>query len=269
MKKQYYKHTNYKTLPSIGISKSEKFLLDLIEKNNLDVFGLKELERITSWRKIKLNNTLYSMKKKSLIINIKRNMYTSSENFQKNIFKIANSVASPSYISFWTALSFYGYTEQQVNAIQIVSTKQHKDLSINSHRIEITKFKSERFYGYKRIENFVIAEREKSIIDSFFCPKKCGGFDEVLKCFINSWNSLDKEKFVEYLIRFNDKSLVSRIGYIIYALNLDKKRELEISEKYKSSSFVLLNQENKKTNKYDKRWKIILNHDIMKKEEIK
>jgi predicted transcriptional regulator of viral defense system len=262
MKKSKQAYKNYK-----GISANESYLLSLIEKNNLAVFGVEEVHCLSHWSKNRLYNTLFSLEKKGRIIRIKRNGYALKSRLSENLFRIATEVAKPSYISFWTALSYYGFTEQQVKAIQLVSTKQMKKMEIDSFGIEVVTFQPVKFYGYKKLEGFVIAEPEKALIDSLFQLDKCGGLNEFAKCLKNAWESLNKRTFVDYLIRFNNRSVISRMGYLIDYLKLKKTEQIEKLQKYKSKGFINLNPNREKTREYNKKWNVIINQRI-KLEEI-
>ena len=261
MKKSKQFNKNYK-----GISANESHLLSLIEESNLAVFGVKETGYLSGWNRDRLYNTLFSLEKKGLITRLKRDCYTLKSSLNENLFRIATEAVKPSYISFWTALSFYGFTEQQLKTIQLVSTKQVGRLSLDSFMIEVTTFHPKKFYGYEKIEGFVIAEPEKALIDSLTQPDKCGGLNEFAKCLKNAWKDLNRRRFVDYLIKFNNRSVVSRAGYLIEYLEL--KEQVERLQKHKSKSFVNLTTGITETTgkgrekEYDKRWNVIINQRI-------
>jgi len=251
-----------------SVSANESHLLSLIEGNNLTVFGVKEAYYLTRWNKNRVHNTLFSLEKKGLITRIKRDSYALKSRLSENIFKISTEIVKPSYISFWTALSYYGFTEQQIKTTQLVSTKQVKRMNIDSFEIEVVTFQPIRFYGYKKLEGFAIAEPEKALIDSLFKLDKCGGLNEFAKCLKNAWKYLDKRVFVDYLIRFNNRSVISRAGYLIEYLGLEKIRQIERLQKYKSKCFVSLDTTREKTREYDKKWNVIVNKKV-KLEKVK
>ena len=203
-----------------SISKTEFLLLKKVKSEKLIVFTPKDLMHILQWKKQKVHNILQQLKNKNIILSAKRNAYVITETIDEHIFQIAVEAINPSYISFWTALSHYGFTEQQPKVIQAATPKQYNTITLNKYKIIPTKLKKERFFGYKKINHFAIAEKEKAIIDSLAYPEKAGGFDETLKCLKNAWNELNKEVFVSYLIRFNNAALNARVGYILDELNL-------------------------------------------------
>ena len=249
MKKESNRTSNYK---DYGLSKSELSLINKINETELIVFSTNDVKRLLNWDKIKVNNILSQLKKKNQIINIKRDTYCLNDYNTK--FEIATEVIKPSYISFWTALNYYGITDQQIKKIQVITTRQFKD--IEKFNIYVTKFKPYRFFGYKKVNNFIIAELEKCLIDSLTYPNKCGGFKEVVNFTKISWKQINKEKFISYLKKFNNKSLNARIGYILDNLNLAK---IKVPM---PSTYVKLNINNEITNNKNKDWRIIINDDI-------
>ncbi len=236
-----------------GISKTENTIIKTIKKNKLVIFTPRELKGLLNYNP---TNILQQLKRKQIITNLKRNAYTLTENIKENLFQISTETINPSYISFWTALSYYGFTEQQTQTIQLITTKQYKSIIIKNHKIIPTKFKINRFFAYKKINHFNIAEKEKAIIDSLAYPNNAGGFNETIKCLKNAWPEINKQKFIEYLKRYNNKALNARVGYILEKLKL-KKINLEIP-----TTYTLLNKEKSKTNKLNKEYRIIINEEI-------
>jgi len=263
MKKVRQEVMNYSS-----ISPLESHILNTITKNNIILFGVEEIKRLTKWNSNRVHNLLQSLEKKNYILRIKRNNYVITENINENIFRIATEVIEPSYISFWTALSYYGYTEQQIRTIQLVTTKQNKSFSILGFKINPTTFLIKRFFDYKKTDNFVIATPEKTFIDSLYQLDKCGGLEEYCKCLKNAWDKLNKKELVDGLILFDNKSMISRIGYIIDILSLKKTKHLEKLKTNISKSPIKLDPNNKKSGPYNKKWNILVNHNI-KTEEIK
>lgn len=262
MKKSQKRNINY-----TSISKNESRLLSDIKNADLTVFGVEEARTLTEWKDSKIHNTLRSLQKKGLILRVKRNCYTPESIVSERLFEIATETVKPSYIGFWTALSYYGFTEQQVPLVQLISTKQVDDLNIGQHRVQVTTFKPEIFYGYKRMEGFVTAEKEKALVDSIYLPTKCGGLDELAKCLSNSWEQIDHKKLAEYTIHFGNNSLVSRMGYLVDTLKLDNEGFIEWLIPHRSKGYVMLSPGNHRISGHNSRWKIIINH-VIRMEEI-
>ena len=251
MKKQ---ENQYKTY--INLSKNESDLLNNIE--NILVFSTSILNKKTGWKYSKIKNTLTSLKKKKIILPIIKNNYVIKTKIPENLFCIANNIINPSYVSFWTAFSYYGCTEQQIKSIQTISPKQYKNIHFDNILIETTTFKSKEFFGYKRINNFVIAEKEKLIIDSLYKPEKVGGIDELNKCIKNIWKEINQKKLLEYLQKFDNKSLYARLGYLLEYLKLPNNYK-NIFLKNLPLSYTKLNPRKKERKNYNKKWMVLAN----------
>ncbi len=239
-----------------SLSKLESELLNSV--NSFLVFSYDKVLRLTGWKKTRINEVLKSLKKKGLIIAIKKNNYIIVENLTENLYAISNRVIEPSYISFWTAASFYGYTEQQLRTIQLVTTKQHKNIKIQNFMIESTTYNKEKFYGYLKIKNFIIADKEKLIIDILFKPEKSGGMDEVRKIIKNMWLEIDEKQLLLYLKKFKSKSIYNRLGYLLDELKLKNSLQNKIITNI-TKGFIKLNQQKKQIKNYNKLWRIVVN----------
>jgi predicted transcriptional regulator of viral defense system len=243
-----------------GISKTEQYILSVINRYKLVVFDFNKIHRLSGLSKSKLYNSLFSLKNKHILESVQKGKYLLKDRIPGNEFMIANSLTSPSYISFWSALSYYGWTEQQPINIQIISINQFKEFQFGAHNVEVTTFASSRFYGYKHISNFSIATKEKAIVDSLSDFELVGGLQEFSKCLKNGWNELNKNTLINFLIRFKNRSMNSRFGFLIEKLNL------KISKSYInrlldncSAGFVKLEPSGLKSRSYNKKWKIIEN----------
>jgi len=241
------------------MSTQEAILLSLVEDSGFVVFGFIDLVKISNWPRTRIHNTLASLIRKGVLTRIKRGNYALTKDLNAKTLEIATELVKPSYISFWTALSHYGFTEQQVMNVQVVSPKQSRPIAIGDTQVEVVAFRPYRFFGYQKMDGFVIAEPEKALIDSLFRMDLSGGLDEFARCLINAWPSLDHEKLVDYAVRFKNRSLVSRLGYLIERLGLGD-RASDLLHSARSLSYVPLDPSRNRTALRDGRWRVSENH---------
>ncbi len=257
MVKQQDRNIYYRSL-----SENETYILESVKAEGLLVFGVEEIKALSGWKKTRIHNTLSSMNRKGHIVRIKKDTYTHEDEFYDKTLEVITEAVKPSYISLWTALSYRGFTEQQVNTIQLISTKQFGDLNVRNQRVEISTFKPERFFGYEDVEGAIIADGEKSLVDSLFMLHKIGGLEEYVKCLKNGYHELDKEKFREYIVRFENKSLVSRIGFLLDVLDLADRHFLKQLKAHTSKSYVLLDPHGGSIRSHNTDWKMKINLDM-------
>lgn len=257
MNKQQDKNMYY-----ISLSENEAFVMESIKSQDLIVFGVDEIKALSDWKKTRIHNTLSSLNKKGHIVRIKKDTYSLEKEFFDKIFQVITEAVKPSYISFWTSLSYHGFTDQQVNVIQLVSTKQFDNLDVRDKKVEISTFKPKRFFGYDEIDGAIMAVKEKALVDSLYMLHKSGGLDEYMKCLKNGYDELDKETFREYIIEFDNRSLVSRMGYLLDVLDLAEIGFLNTLKEYISKSYVLLDQHGGPIRSHNSDWKIKINRDM-------
>jgi len=111
--------------------------------------------------------------KSGRFIRLKNNFYILDEkwaNFTRDDFlKIANFLQVPSYISFMTALWFYGVTTQVPrNFFESACLKRSKRFNIKETVFNYYKLKKELYSGFIKKEDIFIAVKEKAFLDSVY-----------------------------------------------------------------------------------------------------
>lgn len=170
---------------------------------------------------------------------------------------IATKIAHPAYISFWSALHFYGLTEQAPRTVFVATTRKKGRVEFEGYTIQYVHIQPAKFFGYRREQvgdlPVLIAEKEKALVDALDQPRYAGGIIEVAKCLANAQGDLDREKLIEYANQMGNKSLGSRLGYLLTQLGLAADG-LSVSK-----SFVKLDARRKPTKTWDARWRLNVN----------
>lgn len=231
------------------LSKLEDKAYEEIEKSKLTVFSANDLCLLLEINKIKAYNLLKALKKKKIIKSIGKRKFAL---FGKNEFEIASALNFPSYISFWSALNYYRFSDNNPRKIFIVTTKYSKDID-NFKYVTLSK---KRFFGYISIGKIVIAEKEKAIIDSLLFPKYSGGIKEIKKSLKNALNEIDFKKIINYAFKIESKAVVRRLGYLLDSLGIKDLKELK---KNLGSGFELLDPTLEKKNNLNKKWLLDIN----------
>ncbi|MBL7170033.1 MAG: hypothetical protein ISS48_03365 [Candidatus Aenigmarchaeota archaeon] len=252
----------YKTL-----GKNESKLITKLTRQGLSIFDANDVSKILDCNKNYAYQIIHSLKKKNwirLITSGEYELLSFSEKPKQDILIISCNLIWPSYISFWTALNFYKFTEQSPRTIFLATTKRKTQKKIDSTKIQFIQIKPERFFGYTKIGDICIAEKEKAIIDSLLFSRYVS-LDEICKSIENSRKEISFEKLINYSIRMDNLSLNKRLGYLIELLKIKIDPKLiQILQKNISRSYSLLDPTKPKSNKYNKRW--FLNINILKKD---
>jgi predicted transcriptional regulator of viral defense system len=150
---------------------SIKFIQEL-QKNNLKIFTLADVQKLLNTRN---TNTAYKfiqrLIKKKVVQKLKNGLYCYNIESLDD-FQIANFLYSPSYISVETALNFYGMLRQFPYTITSVTSKKSKKFVFNNKVFEYIHFAPKYFYGYTKVKNFLIANKEKALFDTLYLVSK-------------------------------------------------------------------------------------------------
>jgi predicted transcriptional regulator of viral defense system len=133
-------------------------------------------------------------------------------------FVIGSLLVNPYAVAYWSALNFYGLTEQIPTTVFIQTTarKKQQEKEVFGVKYKVVRIKQEKFFGIRKewIEEteINITDREKTVIDCLDKPQYCGGIIEVAKALRN--RKLNKKKLSEYAIKMNNSGVVRRLGFL-------------------------------------------------------
>lgn len=136
-------------------------------------------------------------------------------------FELANYVHKPSYISFETALSYYGIIPETVYSITSATTNISKEFDFLNQSYRYSKLKKKLFFGYFplkiRDRLVLIADKEKALLDYLYLASlKKQQINERLNL-----DQIDRKKLGRY-INFFKKNIrkINALINLIENLNL-------------------------------------------------
>lgn len=172
---------------------------------------------------------------------------------------IASQVVTPGYISFWSALHFYGFTEQAPLAVFVATTRKKQPVVFRNQSFRFVTVQQRKFFGYRRETvgglPALIADEAKAIVDSLAEPRYAGGVAEVAKALRAAQAEVDVALLVAYANRMGDKSLGSRLGFLLARLGHPVADDVLIH----SASLVKLDPGRPANGHIDSRWRVNAN----------
>jgi hypothetical protein len=111
--------------------------------------------------------------RKGLLVRLKRGLYARTETLghldQIELFRIANMLQVPSYISLVTALSYYGITNQPSRGFfESISLNRTRRFEAGSLSFYYSKIRPELYREFVKRDGVFIALPEKAVLDSFY-----------------------------------------------------------------------------------------------------
>ena len=245
----------------MGLGKKSSRLLSELAENNKSIFTVDDAVKVLREKKSSVTKLLHDLTRKKWLFRLSRGKYLIlpleagvKPEFTEHEFIIASNLISTYYISYWSALNYYGFTEQVSKTVFVASTKRKREMDILGIKIKFVTVKENKFFGFKRVlinnRPVNIAEKEKVIIDCLDLPRNCGGIIEVIKAVDSAKEELDFKKLEDYAKRMKNSAIINRLGYILDLLDI--KIKLKPSKHY-----VFLDPLIKKKIGYNAKWKII------------
>jgi len=185
-------------------------LLNLLAKKG-NTFTFKDALKISNLSTASLQKVLYRLQQKGAIERIEKGKYliiplgAEKGKYTLHEFVIGSLLIKPYCIAYWSALNYYGLTEQISTTvfIQTITQKFNTNPEVFGVQYKITKVKKEKVFGIRKewIEEtqINITDKEKTIIDCLDKPQYCGGVIELCEL-LNIKIKLPKLNIRNYLL---------------------------------------------------------------------
>jgi predicted transcriptional regulator of viral defense system len=238
-------------------------LEELAKKGN--TFTVEHVLSATNIQKEVLWVILSRLEKKGWIERIEKGKYiiiplgAEKGKYTLNEFVIGSLLVNPYCVAYWSALNFYGLTEQIPNTVflQTTSRKKKQVTEIFGVRYRIIRIKEEKFFAIRKewIEHTQvnITNKEKTIIDCLDKPQYCGGIVEVAKA-LRYGGELNKKKILDYAQKLNNSGVIRRLGYLCDLFGID----IGIPE-IKTRNYLLLDPTMPHEGTKNAKWRLIIN----------
>lgn len=118
-----------------------------------------------------LFNIVNRLLESGVLIKIERNKYILKK-YSCNEYALANFIYEPSYISFESALSFYGILSQFPYEVTSATLGQTRAKKFNGKEYGYYHLKKSLFWGYMKENNYLIADKEKALADQLYLASK-------------------------------------------------------------------------------------------------
>jgi predicted transcriptional regulator of viral defense system len=257
-----------------GLSRGESRLLSSLAEKRKDIFSLNDviLELNCPYENAKVIANRLARKK--WIIPLGRGKYLLvplsagvEGKYTEHEFVIASKLVSPYYIGYWSALNYYGFTEQTPFTVFIATTKRLKSRKILDIGYRFVTLSKRKFFGFTGIaianSTVNISDKEKTIADSLDHPEYCGGISEVAKCLWNARDEISPGKLVDVALKMGNTSILKRFGYLSEILEI--RLSEDVTSRITSSlgrGFSPLDPMAGKRGKYCTKWNLLVNVPI-------
>ena len=254
-----------------GISPREEEFIATIGSSGKRVFTVSEAAKLLNTSHAIASKIIHRLTKKRKLQRIEKAKYLLippeawkiGEYTEEGII-VASQLITPYYLSYWTALSFHGWTEQPSRTIFVATTRIKKVVELQGIKIKFVKLNPNRFFGFEEHwvgnQKVVVAEKEKTIIDCLDQPRYCGEIVEVAKGLWNGRKEIDYRKLLDYALRIKNGAITKRLGYLLDVLEINKPKIRKELLRNKTQNFALLDLGHQRSaGVKNKEWNLTIN----------
>ncbi len=195
-------------------------LIGLFNDKGIHVFTLNDVVRMTGVSRDYARLFASRLVNRGVIHRAIRGHYYTDN---ATMMEISSNLLFPSYISLMPALYYYGFTTQQSDVMDVITTKRHKDVITDLGRVKFHTLDVKRMFGYYRTPNNIfVAEPEKAIADSLFLGIPQYGYVEEAFERASKRGALNMGKLAAYAEKMQSRTLDKRMNELKRSIHGNK-----------------------------------------------
>lgn len=137
---------------------------------------------------------------------------------ENNILALAAAAVEPSYIAWWSAASYHGFTTQKPMTVFVAVQRQVPARTIEGSDVRFIKVTPRKFFGYEPYKVYdrtvLISTPEKTFVDCLDHPELCGGPSELARIAHSALAKLDLETLRDMALSMKSKAVLQRLGFL-------------------------------------------------------
>ena len=183
---------------------------------------------------------------------------------------LANKLFSPCYIGGWSAVEYWGLTEQLFNSTLVITaanirSKQVKVLNQNFRLFNTSATKIEGLVKvWRGSSEVLVSSKERTIVDCLTFPELCGGVQHLASIMSNYAGSLEHNysEIINNAEKFGSGATWKRLGYLAEKLWADQEDILIAANKHMSAGDAKLDPAVKDNGTLTNKWRLWINVSI-------
>lgn len=252
-----------------GIGELGTKLLSSLSESNKNIFTVEDAAKVLDRKKSEVTKLLHDLAKNEWVMRLSKSKYLilpleagPEPKFTEHEFVIASHLVHPYYIGYWSALNYYGFTEQVPGTVFVATLKRKRGVSIAGVEYIFISLSRKKFFGYERrwigSNPVVLSSKEKTLIDCLDHPEYCGELIEAVKGLWNAREEISFKTLFDYAKRIGNNAVLKRLGYLMELFELEPELVRKIN-KVLSKSYSPLDPTKPKKGRYNSKWKLLLN----------
>lgn len=182
------------------------------------IFDLDYVKSLTG-NEMTAKHILQSYKKAGYIKSIRRNLYVALDLASKNLlasrFEIGSQINESAYISFHSALEYYGVANQVYYKVTVSSDERFRSFEYNGITYEACRSRIHQgILSPQQTPLVSVTDIERTVVDCIYDIDLAGGLEEILES-LSLIPSLNAAKLIMYLENYNQIFLWQKVGFLL------------------------------------------------------
>jgi predicted transcriptional regulator of viral defense system len=256
---------------NIRLGPNEARLVFTLERDGRILFTSKDAQAVLATSNKSVYRVLDRLKAKRRIRQVRKGLYLLSPaksgiegTWTEHVFTILTGLlGNDYYVGFWSALGYWGMTEQLPQTTYVTVMKRVRNLTFDNQRIQFVTYPRGRFFDYTQEKvgeaEFNISGREKTIVDSLAHLQYSGGISEVAKAIWTARDEMDTVRMIDDAEKMRILAVNLRLGYLLELLDFDREVYSSLLPRKPTGAPWLDPSATKKAVGYSNRWGLKLN----------
>jgi predicted transcriptional regulator of viral defense system len=137
---------------------------------------------------------------------------------ENNVLALAAAAVQPSYVGWWSAASWHGFTTQKPMTVFVAVTRQTPPKIIEGNAVRFVKVTARKFFGYELYDIYgrsvALSTPAKTLVDCLDRPDLAGGPAELARIADNALAETDPEDVMAVASAMKSKAVLQRLGFL-------------------------------------------------------
>jgi predicted transcriptional regulator of viral defense system len=175
---------------------------------------------------------------------------------------ISNALNKKSYVSFATALNWYGMFDQLAKSVDAVTSARARNYRFQNMEFRFFRVKEELFFGFtqERADGKMvnIGEREKIILDYLYLRRNAATVSLVFEKLREHKGTFNFLKMIQYAKSYN-LTTQRNLGFLLDAVGVSSEALYEITRRKKTG----FSKMHAKAKEFNAKWRLYCDHGVI------
>ena len=254
----------------VRLGPRESALLFGLESQGRSLFTLRDACRILDQPPRPVADVLYQLRRKRRVVEVRKGQYllaparTGVEGgWSESMYTVIGSIVdAPYYVGFWSAMNYWGFSEQVPRIVHVVVPARRRGFEFQGQRVQFVVMKRDRIFGAVSQSagsvSFLVSDPERTVLDGLLRPRYCGGIPGVARALAAARSTLDWEKMGRYARQLGVEAVERRLGYLLDLLDVRVPLRSRLRRPFRGFRWLDPSSPPDRLG-YSRRWGLILN----------